>query len=344
MARSPARPGLDGTEYLFGVSTPRLDVFVIGAGVSGLTSAICLAEAGLSVAIQAAEPPRATTSVVAGALWGTHLVGEDERVPGWADLGYAVLTELAANPATGAHVSQGVMAVRVEQDEPPEAPSAAVPVEYTPCDELPPGYVAGWRLTAPLVSMPDYLSYLETRFLTAGGRLLEARKFASLADAMEHSDARVIVNCPGAGARDLVPDPSVTAVRGQVVVAANPGLTEFFVGNGADPDDLTYVFPHGDTVILGGTQEHGRWSRDPDPATAEQILAACAAVDPRLRGVRVLEHRVGLRPARPRVRLEAETVADGRGLVHNYGHGGAGISLSWGCAQDAAKLAIAALG
>ncbi len=80
---------------------------MIGAGVSGLTSAICLAEAGLSVAIQAAEPPRATTSVVAGALWGTHLVGEDERVAGWADLGYAVLTELAANPATGVHVSAG---------------------------------------------------------------------------------------------------------------------------------------------------------------------------------------------------------------------------------------------
>jgi D-amino-acid oxidase len=320
------------------------DVFVIGAGVSGLTSGICLAEAGLSVAIQAAEPPRATTSMVAGALWGTHLVGLDERVPGWADQTYAVLTELAANPATGVHVSAGLMAVRVPQDEPPEAPAATVPVTFTPWAELPPGYVAGWRLTAPLVSMPDYLSYLETRFLTAGGRLLEPRSFATLAGAVQHSAARVTLNCSGAGARNLVPDPSVTAVRGQVVVAANPGLTEFFVGNGADPDDLTYVFPHGDTVILGGTQEHGRWGRDPDPATAERILAACSAVDPRLRGVRVLEHRVGLRPVRPQVRLEAETVADGRGLVHNYGHGGAGISLSWGCAQEAARLAVAALG
>ncbi len=317
---------------------------MIGAGVSGLTTGICLAEAGLSVAIQAAEPPRATTSVVAGALWGTHLVGEDERVPGWADLGYTVLTELAGEPATGVHVSEGLMAVRVAQDEPPEAPNSAVPVAYMPCDELPPGYVAGWRLTAPLVSMPDYLGYLETRFLTAGGRLLEPRKFATLTGAVRQSEARVIVNCPGSGARDLVPDPSVVAVRGQVVVAANPGLTEFFVGNGVDADDLTYVFPHGDTVILGGTQEHGRWSRDPDPATAARILAACAVVEPRLRGVRVLEHRVGLRPARPQVRLEAEMTADGRGLVHNYGHGGAGISLSWGCAQDAAKLAIATLG
>jgi flavin-dependent dehydrogenase len=32
------------------VNTPRLDAFVIGAGVSGLTSAICLAEAGTDAA------------------------------------------------------------------------------------------------------------------------------------------------------------------------------------------------------------------------------------------------------------------------------------------------------
>jgi D-amino-acid oxidase len=328
------------------VRNPRLDVFVVGAGVSGLTSAVCLAEAGLSVAIQAAEPPRATTSVVAGALWGTHLVGADERVPGWADQTHAVLTGLAGDPATGVQVSQGVMADREQQDEPPDAPNATVPVEYTPCapGTIPAGYVAGWRLTAPLVSMPDYLSYLEARVLGAGGSLLEPRWFATLGDAARQTEARVIVSCPGTGARDLVPDPSVTAVRGQVVVVANPGLTEFFVGMGPDPDDLTYVFPHRDTVILGGTQEHDRWSRDPDPGTAQRILAACAAAHPRLRGARVLEHRVGLRPARPQVRLEAERLGDGRSLVHNYGHGGAGVSLSWGCARDAAKLALAALG
>ena len=317
---------------------------MIGAGVSGLTSAICLAEAGLSVAIQAAEPPRATTSVVAGALWGTHLVGQDERVPGWADQTYAVLMELARNPKTGAHDCSGVMAVRVAQDVPPEAPNATVELAYTPCETPPPGYVAGWRLMAPLVAMPEYLDYLQARFLAAGGLMLPPRRFGALGDAVAGSPARVIVNCPGVGARDLVPDPSVTAARGQVVVAANPGLTEFFVGNGADPDDLTYVFPHGDVVILGGTQEHGQWSREPDPVMADRIMARCAAVEPRLEGVRVLEHRVGLRPARPFVRLEAQTLADGRHLVHNYGHGGAGVSLSWGCAQDAAKLAMAALG
>ena len=117
----------------------------------------------------------------------------------------------------------------------------------------------------------------------------------------------MIVNCTGAGARDFVPDPSVTAVRGQVVVAENPGLTEFFIGAGDETHELSYVFPHQDRVVLGGTEIPGDWSLEPRPATAQRILADCAAIDPRLATARILEHRVGLRPVRPQVRLEAET-------------------------------------
>src|SRR5262245_29813349 len=113
--------------YVSGVNAASpgpLDALVIGAGVSGLTSAICLAESGLRVGVRAAEEPHATTSVVAGALWGTHLVGGDERLPGWADQTYAMLLDLAADPATGVHLENGLMAVKVPQDVPPEAPNA----------------------------------------------------------------------------------------------------------------------------------------------------------------------------------------------------------------------------
>ena len=69
----------------------------------------------------------------------------------------------------------------------------------------------------------------------------------------------MIVNCTGTGARDLVPDPDVVPVRGQTMVVANPGITEFFVGtNPADPNDLTHLFPHGDVVVLGGTEVAGQ--------------------------------------------------------------------------------------
>jgi D-amino-acid oxidase len=327
-------------EYVGRVTDESFDVLVLGAGVVGLTSAICLAEAGLRVAVQAAEAPGATTSAAAGALWGAHLVGADDRVPRWAGETRAVLAGL--DLSAGVHSCDGVMAVMVPQEGPPDATDGE---QYTPCPpgELPPGYVAGWRLTAPLIAMPAYLGYLADRLQDAGGRLLGERRFASVAEVLRSCAAPLIVNCPGAGARELVPDPSVIPVRGQVVVAANPGITEFFVGNGAEPDELTYLFPHGETVILGGTQEHGNASRVPDPATAERILAAAAAVDPRLAGVTVLEHRVGLRPGRPFVRLESEAAGDGQQVVHNYGHGGAGVTLSWGCAAEATRMALAAL-
>ena len=309
--------------------------------MSGLSSALALLDAGVSVEVYASSLPHRTTSAAAGALWGAHLVGADDRVPRWAGETRAVLAGL--DLSAGVHSCDGVMAVMVPQEGPPDATDGE---QYTPCPpgELPPGYVAGWRLTAPLIAMPAYLSYLAGRLQDAGGRLLGQRRFASLAEVLRSCAAPLIVNCPGAGARELVPDPSVIPVRGQVVVTANPGVSEFFVGNGATPDELTYLFPHGETVVVGGTQEHGNASRVPDPATADRILAAAASVEPRLAGAAVLEHRVGLRPGRPYVRLEAEVRADGRQVVHNYGHGGAGVSLAWGCASEAARVALGALG
>jgi D-amino-acid oxidase len=325
------------------VTTTDADVLVIGAGVIGLSTAIWLAEAGASVAVAAAELPPQTTSVAAGALWGPHLVGVDDRIARWSDVTRAWLIELAENgPASIVRVADGITADRAEASAPPELAAGG---DVTRCGptEIPPGYRSAWRLTAPVVSMPGYLEYLQQRLDWAGGRTPFRSMFSSLQDAArQRPSARVIVNCAGCGARDLVPDPDVTPVRGQVVVARNPGITEFFVGTGPAHGDLTYLFPHGDTVVLGGTEEAGNWSREPDPVIDERIVAACTAVRPELRGASVLEHRVGLRPVRSKVRLETEQ-ADGVTIVHNYGHGGAGVTLSWGCAQDAAQLALAAL-
>ena len=95
----------------------------------------------------------------------------------------------------------------------------------------------------------------------------------------------------------------------------NPGLTEFFIGLPDAAHEISYLFPHDGRVVLGGTEVSGDWSTEPDPETAQRILRDCAAIDPRLAGARILEHRVGLRPVRPQVRLEAEPAgtAHGRG-------------------------------
>jgi D-amino-acid oxidase len=319
------------------------DVTVIGAGVIGLTTAICLAEAGARVAVHAAEPPAGTTSIAAGALWGPHLVGSDERVAGWAEVTLAKFRELDGHAFV--HEAAGITAT-TEADEVPEvAATAASPVECDP-GQVPPGYRAAWRIIAPLVSMPEYLAYLHDRYLRAGGAPIVRVSYPALPDAAGAARAdgcRVLVNCAGSGARRLVPDPLVVPFRGQVVVARNPGLTEFFVGVGAAALELTYFFPHGDRIVLGGTEQEGDWSLEPDPVTARRIVSACAAVEPALADADVIAHRVGLRPFRPQVRLEAERSADGTVIVHNYGHGGSGVTLSWGCAEDAAATALAAL-
>jgi len=316
-----------------------VEVLVIGAGVAGLTTAVCLAEAGLAVTIQAGQLPQQTTSAVAGAIWGRHLVEDTGRVTRWCTESLDVLTALAADSGTGIRLVSGIDAARATYPRPDWA--APLP-DLRPCDpaDLPAGFSAGWRYTAPVVSMPGYLDYLAGRVRRAGGQITAA-PLESLAQAVRQSAAPVIVNCTGPGARDFVPDPSVSPVRGQVVITENPGLTEFFIGGDDDAHELIYMFPHAGRVVLGGTEIAGDWSLAPRPATAQRILADCAAIDPRLGTARILEHRVGLRPVRPQVRLEAEAAGgDGAGrlVVHNYGHGGGGVTLSWGCAREATRL------
>lgn len=312
---------------------------MIGAGVAGLSTAICLAEAGLRVVIMAAEPPERTTSAVAGAIWGPHLVEDSDRVSRWCADTLRTLAGLAGQPGTGVRLASGVQATRIP-DSTPDWPAALATLDGgpRPCAAagLPAGFAAGWRYTAPVLSMPVYLGYLAGRFRQAGGEL-RIGAVTSLAEAAAATPAPVLVNCTGTSAHHLVPDPAVTPYRGQVVVADNPGLTDFFIGLPGAGHELVYVFPHAGRVVLGGTEVGGDWSAEPDPGTARRILRDCAAVDPRLATARVIEHRVGFRPARPQVRLAAEN-SGGRLLVHNYGHGGAGVTLSWGCAREVASL------
>ncbi|MGL5811467.1 MAG: FAD-dependent oxidoreductase [Nocardioides sp.] len=313
------------------------DALVIGAGVSGLTTAICLADAGMRVHIWTAEPPQATTSVAAGAVWGPYLVEPIDQVRVWSARTLEVLRQLAEDPRTGVRVTSGIEASRIPVD-PPEWSNRLDGFRMCNRDELPKGFVTGWRFTVPLIDMPRYLDYLQRRVAVAGG-LIEIRRIASLAETV--GAAPLVVNCTGMGARDLVPDHDLTPIRGQHVVVENPGITEFFSEDTGLSPDLLHYGPHGDTVVLGGVAEPGAWSLEPDPATAAAILARCAEIEPRLRQARVLDHRVGLRPTRPYVRVEAVQL-DGVQVIHNYGHGGAGVTLSWGCAAEVVACAWAA--
>ncbi|MYW29493.1 FAD-dependent oxidoreductase, partial [Streptomyces sp. SID2119] len=153
----------------------------------------------------------------------------------------------------------------------------------------------GLRVTLPLLDMPVHLAWLERRLVAAGGAV-ERRAVDGFAEAA--AQAPVVVNCTGLGARELVPDAEVRAVRGQLVVVENPGITEWFTE--ADPASAatTYFFPQPAGLVLGGTAEADDERREPDAMTAREIVARCARVRPEIAGARVLGHRVGLRPVR----------------------------------------------
>jgi D-amino-acid oxidase len=306
--------------------TLRPDAVIVGAGVSGLTTAVRLAEAGLRVTIVAAGTDDATTSYAAGATWSPYLVEWTDRVRAWSYATLAMLRELAARDGTGIVLRAGIEASPVPVG-PPEWHDRLDGFRMLGRGELPDGLAVGWRYVAPVADMPAYLRYLRRRAESAGA-VVQIRRIGTLAEV----SAPVVVNCAGIGARELAGDGEMRAVRGQIVVVENPGITEFFV---AETDPPVYYFPQGDLVVLGGTAQEDTGDTTPDPAAVRAILTRCAEVEPRLRGARVVGHRVGLRPVRPRIRLERDA-----GVVHNYGHGGAGVTLSWGCANEVARLVL----
>jgi D-amino-acid oxidase len=130
----------------------------------------------------------------------------------------------------------------------------------------------------------------------------------------------------------------LSPIRGYHVVVTNPGLTEFVEADTDDPVYLLAIYPHRDHVVLGGTAEPDVWSREPDDAIAAAIVGRCANLEPRLAEVEIIEHRIGLRPTRSAIRVETERSESGRPIIHNYGHGGAGVTLSWACAHEVVSL------
>lgn len=309
-------------------------VTVLGAGISGLTTAARLLEAGCRVRVVADAPIEASTSYLAAAVWFPTHVGPADRVSAWGSRTYDVLAEQAARGIPGVVMRESLVLYREPPAE-PEWAEAVRGVRAATAAELPLGYRYGLRFVVPLVEMPLYLPWLAER-VRADGAVVQRRRIQSLEELAEDG-ADAIVNCSGLAARELVGDESVYPVRGQIVRVTNPGLT-MSVRDEKHPAGRAYVHPRAHDCILGGTLERS-WDTRVDPDTAESILRRCRDIAPALADATVIEHVVGLRPARPTVRLEEDTLDEpGPRIVHNYGHGGAGITISWGCADEVASL------
>lgn len=308
-------------------------VVILGCGVSGLSCGVRLLEAGHPVEIWTRELPPHTTSAVAAAVWYPYRAYPQERVTAWAGRTFEELCALAGQPGTGVKCVSGVELLLTPAPDPWWKP--CVPgFRRATAAELLPGFVDGYVFEAPVIDMPRYLPYLLERFRRLGGSVRQ-REVRSLDEALEA--APVVVNCTGLGSRELLGDETLFPIRGEVLRVAPPPTERFLLDEQDEARGMTYLIPRFDDCILGGTAEEGSGSLEPDPAQAEAILSRAARLLPAGTRLHVVQHLVGLRPGRPSVRLELERVA-GRPVVHNYGHGGAGVTLSWGCAEEVAAL------
>jgi len=299
-------------------------VIVVGAGVIGLSCAVRLLEAGHRVDVLARDLPLETTSAVAAAIWYPYRAYPAEKVTAWGAVTYRELETLSRLDETGVVMREGTALHRTQQTDPWWV--SAVPT-LTRVRAFAPPYVDGWTFVTPVLEMPVYLRWLTGRVEALGG-VLTRMALNGLPDRAE-----VVVDATGLGARLMADDSSVVPVRGQVVYVEQVGLERWTL----DGHWPTYVVPRSRDIVVGGSDEEGDWSRTPDPETAERILERARGLVPELAGAKVLRHKVGLRPARPAVRLEEERGGATR-VVHCYGHGGAGVTLSWGCADDVAAM------
>lgn len=315
-------------------SETRQAITLVGCGVIGLTTGIRLLESGRDATIIARDLPPATTSNVAAAVWFPYHVLPFDRVLDWSLTSLDVYYALAADPVTGISLMTFIDLF----DEAVGDPWWCKAVRYfrrpSP-DELPAGYADGHVAEVPLIETPVFVAWLVERFRALGGRI-EQREVIDLRRlAVERG---LVVNCSGLGARRLAGDDSVYPVRGQIIRVSRPPGVDRVLFDEHGHLAFAYVIPRRTEVILGGTAGEGDWNTAVDPATAGEIMDKCVQLAPELAGARVIEHLVGLRPGRPSVRLEVERLNDSSAIVHNYGHGGAGFTLAWGCAEEAVAL------
>ena len=312
------------------------NALVLGCGVMGLTSGIRLLENGYEVEIMAASIPPDTTSDVATAYWYPFRVNPPEKVLPWAAFTYEKYIDLAKIPGIGIGVFNFVQIFDHQVKDPFWKPAVRSFVRVGK-DELPPGYVDGYIASVARIETPVYMQYLLNHFKDTGGKVTKLdREIESLVDISEGWG--IIINCMGLGAGKVLNDKEVFPIRGQLVKTTNPGLKDC-INEEEGPLAVSYIVPHGSYCILGGTADDNDWNMEIEPETSEEILRKCRILDPRLEEAQVLGARVGLRPGRTEVRLEVEKVSEDCTVIHNYGHGGAGFTLSWGCAENVLELA-----
>jgi len=226
-------------------------------------------------------------------------------------------------------------------------------------------WLSGYYFNSLVVECRRYLPWLRKSIQSLGGTIKEEKveKLESLSGRFD-----LVFNCCGIGARDLVGDTSVVPIRGQIIRADAPQLKHFYFF-----DDESYIVPCFDSLVIGGIRQKGNYNCQVSDEDTEVIWQRARRYLPTLRKTEAKWHWAGLRPHRDPVRVELEllpiqssasaaasataspstpssasasassstpsTVSSTHlPVIHNYGHGGHGVTLSWGTAVNAVDL------
>ncbi len=306
-------------------------IAIVGAGISGMLTAWLLSEKGYDITIFATAFSPNITSNKAAAFWFPYHIRNDKRGINWCRTSYQYYQSFTGNTETGISMRQLKKALRngMEEEEP-------IWVEFMPAgsyricpdQELEPGVVKAYDITVPLIETQIFLPWLQQQLLKRGVQFLE-RDIKKFDDLIREYD--IVINCSALGARKLCNDESIIPVRGQVALLEPIAGMAIYLDN----EKLLYVVPRKDAIIVGGTYEAGIEEELTEPATIDRILFNAFEVLPQLKNQRIIGSWAGLRPYRAEVRVEREP---GTNIIHNYGHGGSGFTLAFGCAKTVRKL------
>ena len=309
---------------------------VIGVGVIGLSTAILALERGYNVTIYSDKPPMETTSLKAAAYFKPYAVAHNDLTQGMLKIAWEYYEQLVSQygDALGVrkHVHWEAMSL-LKDDEDISYLDVMEEVTQVEGPHVPGGYAFGRRYRTFLMDTPIFLPWLLQRFTEAGGTfVLLDKKFTNLGQLAELA-TDVVFNCAGLGARELCNDKAVTPIKGQIVIVDPEPDMDWSIST-----DNFYIVPRKYDTVLGGTAEWHVNDETVELETVDRIIQGNKPILPHLNLNSVRRTYAGLRPYRTDgIRLESQEV-NGKQIVHNYGHGGAGLTLCWGSAYRALQL------
>lgn len=307
------------------------NIAIIGAGISGMSTAYLLKDKGYNITIYAKAFSPNITSNKAAAFWFPYHIRNDHRGIEWCNTSYNYYKSFTAIPEAGISMRHLIKVLRenVEDKEP-------IWIDFMPAGslrvmdetELQPGVARGYDITVPLIETQIFLPYLQQQLKHSGVTFIEK----DVDDLNEFANGfDIVVNCSALGSRKLCNDEALIPVRGQVALLSPKEGMNLYIDN----EKPMYVVPRKDAIIVGGTYEERIETDTTEPQTIERLLKNAYEIFPELKQQQVIGNWAGLRPYRPEVRLERER---GTNIIHNYGHGGSGFTLSFGCAETVKNL------